>query len=233
MFELKEQHLLSQKEISVKPSEIICYDDEERTVSSALMKQALAKGISVIAAGPYASFPVHLNEDILYMRFTSDILEQVIHPPWIKGLSPSAVDSIDNVLRTRMRSPSLSGKGIMMGDPTDRQCYYEVCLRPPRAHGRKNAELYPEALLSALLSQYMTHEGIRTMYLFLEVPYRPKSRECYENLVRAEDEGLDIVRICREGEDDSLSKDRYPIHSDGKGRLFTEKKKKKIYIKME
>lgn len=234
MFTFTEEHLFFSKEIDIEPSDLIVYDDEDRTASSALIKQALSKGISVVAAGEYASFPVHIPNDVLYMRFTNDMLEEVIRPPWIRGLTPSALNSLDNVLRTRMRSPNLIGKGIMMGDPTDRQCYYEICHRAPRQHGKKNAELYPEALLSAILTQYLTHEGVRTMYLFLEVPYKPKSKECYKALLGAEKNGLGIVRLDKGKTDNekSESSERYRIMVDGKKRLYTRKKDKKLYIKI-
>ena len=233
MFTITEEHLFSSREIDIEPSDLIVYDDEDKTASSALIRQALNKGISIVAAGEYASFPVHIPHGVLYMRFTNDMLEEVIRPPWIKGLTPSAIESLDRVLRTRMRSPNLIGQGIMMGDPTDRQCYYEICRRAPRQHGKKNAELYPEALLSAILTQYATFEGVRTMYLFLETPYKPKSNECYRALLRAEKEGLEIVRLSKEkagNEKPNREPDRYKILVDDKKRLYTIKNNKKLKI---
>lgn len=230
MLEVAEEKRFHSKKVSLDPSDVIVYDNGERDISSALIRQSLDKGLSVMACGPYASYPVLIDSSISYMRFTADMLEQVIRPPWIRGLSPSAIGSMDKVLRTSMRAPSMRGSGILMGDPMDRQCYYEVCFQTPRQHGRKDAELFPEALFSALLTQYLTHEGVRTMLIFLEIPYRPKSRECYQKLMTAEAEGLRIVRVCRKGREEILPEGRYPIRVDEEGRFFTERNKKQQYL---
>lgn len=228
----KKHLLLTQEGRTYAVKNISVWRNEfDKTAASQLMKQALYTHTSVIVAGKKPVYKVSVPNSTIVMHCTAKGLSSGMTYPWVNGLTTSAYLAQEAVLRVEMELPVTNGRGILLKDPTDRLCYYEIETKGFSQHGAKKSRLYGEALLAGLLTQYVTHEGTQPMVLFIETPMRPQTKafmKAYEDAIK---NGLIVILIHSGRPEEAEYAGTTPVWAEGE-RFFILKNGRKEEIEL-
>ena len=173
-----------------------------------LMEKALADGYTVISIGKSNNYDelFDITEETVFERLSPTSIKAAFDSPVIRGATSAARRAFIKVAPYVEKGERKAGKKLP--DPTDRPCFYEISLRS-NEHGTKNKGLYSEALLTLILTQYLTHDGAVELCLFAEAPFKPLSSECTDALEDAVDAGLSVVYMYKNSGEGT---DKAPYH---------------------
>lgn len=155
-----------------------------------LMRKFILDDWSVIIIGDKIHY-YHGIQDIAptaIRRFTPKALQEEIKFPWIKGLTLDGIQTEEEILRTFMRKPYLTGIEPLMPDPNDRKCYYEISMK-----GSKIEKCFTEAFISGVYNQFCVQEPAQRIVVFAQAPFKPKTKMGEYILTNALENGLKIV----------------------------------------
>lgn len=193
-----------------------------------LMGKALTDGYTVISVGKSNSYDelLDITEETVFERLSPTTIKSTFDSPVIKGATSAARRAFTKIAPFVEKGNGENKKKLP--DPTDRPCFYEISLRS-NEHGTKSKGLYSEALLTLILTQYLTHDGAVELCLFIEAPFKPISTECIEALDDAIDAGLPVVYMYKD-DGEGADKAIYHISPSESGLILSHKEKEYLIV---
>lgn len=211
------RHFMRDRYISDDAQISIRYAERDEAVIY-LMRKFLLDGWSVVYVGddPHHYYGIGDIAPTAIRRFDIKALQEEIAFPWLKGIDYSGALLEEEILRTLMRLPYLTGDEPPVPNPNDRQVYYEICTK-----GSKKEKLFTEAFFAGILQQLCIEEPAQRMVIFIQAPYRPKTKQTEHILRQAIEKGLKIVYM-HYGSGIGYKKARYSFGTRKDGKIYVD-----------
>ena len=209
-------------ELKDESSISIKYREDDETVIY-LMRKFILDGWSVllITDDPHHYYGVQDIAPTAIRGIDSKTLQEEISFPWLKGISIDGAQIEEDILRTYMRKPHMTGMENLIPDPNDRQCYYEISMK-----GSKLQKCFVESFISGIYYQLCMQEPAQRIVVFAQAPFRPKTKMAEHMLRQALEHGLKIIYMFKGsgvGRNSAKYSFRYKHHTlyvDYKGRSY-------------